>query len=271
MPDLILLTAAGSLLRVESSPEVMDEIRSRALAGYRALRKTGVGVGGLLLGERDGAGVRVLESVELECSHAFGPGFVLTPQEKAQGRELVNNAGAMAVVGWYFSRTRGEAEMTDQERALYGDLFPAQTHKQNQVTLILMPAPDAPAGSELFIAGAQGLMVKAVERDPGVVTAAPAVVISLPPEPPVCVPLIPLPEPLLPEQPPLPAFLRSAELEDGERLESGKLTRWTRIVIAIVLMVVGLAVFEAQSLWVNEAVPVNRSAGSGLQTVPAGR
>ena len=252
MPDLILLTAAGSLLRVESSPEVMDEIRSRALAGYRALRKTGVGVGGLLMGERDGAGVRVLESVELECSHAFGPGFVLTPEEKAQGRELVSNAGAMEVVGWYFSRTRGEPEMTEQERALYAELFPAQTHKQKQVTLILMPAPDALVGSDLFIVDAQGLMLKATDREAGVVTAAPAAVAPLPPEQPVCVPLMPLLQ-----EPPLPAFLRSAEREDGENPESGNVKRWTRIAIAIVLMVVGLAVFEAQSLWVNDAVPVS--------------
>ena len=265
MPDLILLTAAGSLLRVESSPEVMDEIRARALAGYRALRKTGVGVGGLLLGERDGGGVRVLESVELQCSHAFGPGFVLTPEEKAQGRELVSNAGAMEVVGWYFSRTRGEPELTEQERALCAELFPSQTHERN-LTLILMPAPDALVGSELFIVDAQGLMLKAMEREAGVVTAAPAAVAPLPPEQPVCVPLMPLLQ-----EPPLPAFLRSVQREDGERLESGNVKRWTRIAIAVVLMVVGLAVFEAQSLWLNEAVPVNKSAGSGQQTVPAGR
>ena len=119
---------------------------------------------------------------------------------------------------------------------------------------------------EVLFVDAQGLMLKAMEREAGVVTAAPAAVAPLPPEQPVCVPLMPLLQ-----EPPLPAFLRSVEREDGERLESGNVKRWTRIAIAVVLMVVGLAVFEAQSLWLNEAVPVNKSAGSGLQTVPAGR
>ena len=78
----------------------MEEIRLRSIAGYKVLPKVGAGVGGLLLGDRDGAGVRVLSSVDMPCSHRFGPGFVLTPHEKSQVREMVRE---LDPVGWYFS------------------------------------------------------------------------------------------------------------------------------------------------------------------------
>ena len=93
---------------VEYASPAFERIRQRAAEGLIALPRVGMGVGGLLLGERTPAGIRIAGTVELPCSHTLGPTFQLTSDEIRQSLELVKSAGAQRpVVGIYRTRTRG--------------------------------------------------------------------------------------------------------------------------------------------------------------------
>ena len=69
----------------------------------------------LLLGVREGGRTRIVDSLEIPCCHSGGPSFRLTPEEMQQARETMTEAAEItaktriAVVGWYCSKTRGDA------------------------------------------------------------------------------------------------------------------------------------------------------------------
>lgn len=241
IPQLIQWTGADSLLRVECAPEVMEEIRLRVLAGYKSLPKTGAGVGGLLLGERAGSVVRVLGSVTLPCAYTFGPGFALTPHEKSEGRELVREQAPLEAVGWYFSRTRGDLSLLDADAALGRDLFPQFT----PLTLVMKPAPDAPVKAALYAPGAAGELIRTAERELSLAPPpqAPQLALVLAPKP------VRLPLETLPALPPM-----EPEDESAYGALPGSVTprSWTRLITAVAVLAVAFAVFEAQSIWLNE-------------------
>src|SRR5580658_7914390 len=98
MPETVYLPDAGSPLRIEYSQAAMEQIRKRARDGLMAAPRIGMGVGGLLLGVREDSRIRLLDSIDLPCSHSAGPSFNLTPDEKRESRELVAGTGQVALV-----------------------------------------------------------------------------------------------------------------------------------------------------------------------------
>jgi len=60
----------------------MEKIRLQARDGLMALPRVGMGVGGLLLGTRQDGVVRLVDAIEIPCSHTLGPAFNLTDEEK---------------------------------------------------------------------------------------------------------------------------------------------------------------------------------------------
>ena len=60
-----------------------------------------------MLGSREGDRISILDSFDIPCRHASGPGFTLTPEELAYATDLVDHAGPLLVVGWYCSKPRG--------------------------------------------------------------------------------------------------------------------------------------------------------------------
>lgn len=181
-----------------------------------------MGIGGLLLGERAGAQIRILDSIEIPCSHAFGPPFTLTPAEKAGGRELVQTEANHQVVGWYCSRTRGQTELTAEDVALFKELFPAEW----QITLTLQTDGEGPVTGAVFFASQTGDLVKAVEHELSA-ASAPADLQSAP---------IPL----------LSAF---DEQPEGPRAPS--YLNW--ILTAVAALAIGAAAFEIQNVWMTKA------------------
>src|SRR5579863_1704093 len=117
MQDTVDLSDPQSPLRILYSRAAMEQIRIRAREGLMAAPRVGMGVGGLLLGVREGRRIRLLDSIEIPCSHSGGPSFNLTADEKRESKEMIAEAaapgasGKVDVIGWYCSKTRGYATL----------------------------------------------------------------------------------------------------------------------------------------------------------------
>lgn len=143
----------------------MEQIRGRARDGLLAAPRVGMAVGGLLLGVREKSRIRLLDSVELPCSHSTGPSFNLTPEEKQQSRELVaeanllSNSSKVGVIGWYCSKTRGDAVLSESDLSLFAELFPGS----GQLALVLRPDVTESMRAVFFFRDDNGAVVKGLE------------------------------------------------------------------------------------------------------------
>lgn len=143
----------------------MEQIRRRARAGLMAAPRIGMGVGGLLIGVREESRVRLFDSIELPCSHSAGPSFNLTPQEKRESAEMIAGAGGLSasgkvgVVGWYCSKTRGDAVLNEADRSVYDELFPGA----GPLALVLRPSILEPMQAVFFRRDGNGAVLKALQ------------------------------------------------------------------------------------------------------------
>jgi hypothetical protein len=167
MHETVYLSDPGSPLRIEYSQAAMELIRKRARDGLMAAPRIGMGVGGLLLGVREDARIRLLDSIDIPCSHSSGPSFNLTPDEKRQSREMIAEAGALSVsgkvgvIGWYCSKARGDAVLNESDLTFHAELFPGS----GQVALVLRPSVLDSMRAAFFFRDENGAVVKAVECD----------------------------------------------------------------------------------------------------------
>lgn len=167
MQETVNLSDPHSPLRIEYSRDAMEQIRKRAREGLLAAPRVGMGVGGLLLGVRKGAQIRLLDSLDIPCSHSAGPAFDLTAEEKRESREMIAEAGApdvsrkVGVIGWYCSKTRGDASLSQTDLNLYGELFPDPGH----VAMVVRPNVVEPMRAAFYFRDENGAVVKAVECD----------------------------------------------------------------------------------------------------------
>lgn len=125
-------------VEIHCAPEVLTRLEVTAADGLLAMPRTGLGVGGLLLGKRQNGRIEITRSVEIACSHAMGPGFVLTPDEVEAARTMKGHESD--VVGWYCSKpsaskTAGPLALNDQDRLLFDALCPQRW----QVALLIRP------------------------------------------------------------------------------------------------------------------------------------
>ena len=167
MNETVYLSDAQSPLRIEYSKAAMEEIRQRAREGLMAAPRVGMGVGGLLLGVRDDGRFRLLDSVEVPCSHSGGPSFNLTEDEKREGHAMIAEVGAASssgrvdVIGWYCSKTRGYATLNESDLKLYAEWFPDSWH----IALVVRPSAADPMHAAFFFRDENGGVVKGVECD----------------------------------------------------------------------------------------------------------
>jgi hypothetical protein len=145
----------------------MEQIRERARDGLLAAPRVGVGVGGLLLGTREGGRTRIVDSIEIACCHSGGPSFKLTPEEMQQAREMMAEAGEItrktriAVIGWYCSKTRGDAVLNEFDQQFHDELFPQAW----QIALMLRPNAAEPMRAVFYFRDETGVVSRGVESE----------------------------------------------------------------------------------------------------------
>src|SRR5436190_15824424 len=71
--------------------DVIDRMNVEIMRGFGAVRRRGTEVGGLLLGRIEPAGEHTFVTVDdfepVPCEYAFGPSYILSPQDLQQLRK----------------------------------------------------------------------------------------------------------------------------------------------------------------------------------------
>jgi hypothetical protein len=124
-------------LAIYCAPGVLTGLEILATDGLLAMPRTGLGIGGLLLGRQSGERLEILRTVAIPCSHAMGPSFVLTAEEIAEVKASENGVdGECALVGWYCSKPNGRMVLSESDEAL----FDALCGERGQVALLIRPS-----------------------------------------------------------------------------------------------------------------------------------
>jgi len=139
-------------VRIDYSATVVEDICALAVEGLSRLRRGGMEVGGILFGIHRGQHVQILTSRPLPCEHAYGPSFVLSPQDHQDLAGVLEAASYDAAlrglepVGWYHSHTRSEICLTEEDLDLYQRHFPEPW----QVAMVIRPAQFGPCRVGFF-------------------------------------------------------------------------------------------------------------------------
>jgi len=126
--------------------DVLADLQMASVDGLLAIPRVGMGIGGLLLGRKVTGRIDILGAVEIVCSHAMGPAFVLTPEEVTGAHRLARQTAnapvgdeatmPLKVVGWYCSKTSGPLTLSDSDKVLYEVVCPEPW----QVALLIKPS-----------------------------------------------------------------------------------------------------------------------------------
>ncbi|MSV29345.1 MAG: hypothetical protein EXQ52_11490 [Bryobacterales bacterium] len=150
--------APGIPFQLEYAPEALEHVRRIAVEAFYSMPRGGMEVGGILLGRHGNGLVEVLNSVPIECEHASGPGFVLSPKDHTKLAALVAGGGRqpggpeLRVVGWFHSHTRSGIFLSAEDLAIHERYFPEPW----QVALVVRPEHGAPARAGFFFRGTGG-------------------------------------------------------------------------------------------------------------------
>jgi hypothetical protein len=134
---------------IEYSPRILDDIRLAVTDAFFSLPRGGAEIGGILLGRQDHSRITILDFVPIDCEHAFGPSFVLSPRDQAKLAELIASANRnprIRVLGWYHSHTRTEIFLSDSDLEVYNRFFPQAC----QIALVLKPHTFEPMRAGFF-------------------------------------------------------------------------------------------------------------------------
>lgn len=162
MPDSPTDTAPGTWsvpecpFTITYVPEVMDNIRLAVVDAFFSLPRGGAEIGGILLGWQTQRRVTIADYVALDCEHAMGPSFVLSPNDEAKLQELLeaskSNPAGLRAVGWYHSHTRSEILLSDADQEIHNRFFPEPW----QVALVMKPHTFQPTRCGFFFREADG-------------------------------------------------------------------------------------------------------------------
>jgi hypothetical protein len=252
---------------------VLTALEIVATDGLLAMPRIGLGVGGLLLGQREEGRIEILRSVEVPCSHALGPAFILTAAEmKAMVALPESGDEASHIVGWYCSKTQGVLDLTEHDHRLFDTFCPEPW----QTVLLIHPAKGCPTKAAFGFRAARTFTpgewldlawqeLTSFERpDPPALDKRPA---PAPPEPP---PPVPAPPPPPVEQPDIvPVAMPSvgtlfgspgppSEAQPPKRPKKKEVERpWKRNLIfaGIVLVLLALIALLVFGIWGAELLP----------------
>ena len=98
----------------------------------------------------------IADYVALDCEHAFGPSFALSPRDQDRLAELLasaeQNPDRLRPVGWYHSHTRSEIFLSEADQDLHNRYFPEPW----QVALVLKPHTFHPTRAGFFFRETDG-------------------------------------------------------------------------------------------------------------------
>jgi hypothetical protein len=216
MPETIYLSDPRTPLGIEYSAAAMQQIRERARDGLMAAPRVAFGVGGLLLGVRDNHVVRLLDSIDIPCSHSTGPSFQLNTEELRETREMIaevealSGDGRVSVVGYYCSKTRGDARLSETDLGFFDELFPAP----GQIGLVVRPNAVGPMRAAFFFRDESGAIADGPEGEIHDWRPEPAAEAATVPEEEPPAPVVDPPPPELPRTDPPPAAPKETTLAD---------------------------------------------------------
>ena len=123
---------------------------------FFSLPRGGAEIGGILLGTFENARLVISGYAALDCEHAYGPSFTLSPPDEARLEQLLsthaNLDGGLRPVGWYHSHTRSEIFLSDADLNIHQRFFPESW----QVALVMKPHTFQPARIGFFFREADG-------------------------------------------------------------------------------------------------------------------
>jgi proteasome lid subunit RPN8/RPN11 len=128
---------------------VLDDIRLAVTDAYFSLPRGGAEIGGILLGHQEKARITIVDAIPMDCEHAFGPSFVLSPRDLSKLGDRIaatDRNPNTKVVGWYHSHTRSELFLSDQDLDIHNKFFPEPW----QVALVLKPHTFQPMRAGFF-------------------------------------------------------------------------------------------------------------------------
>jgi proteasome lid subunit RPN8/RPN11 len=139
---------------IEYSRRVLEEIRLAVVDAFFSLPRGGVEIGGVLLGKFRDQRLEIASYSPLECEHAFGPSFTLSPRDQERLREILvrARAGGNDAVGWYHSHHRSEIFLSEADLEIHRTYFPEPW----QVALVLRPSLSQPMRAGFFFREGDG-------------------------------------------------------------------------------------------------------------------
>jgi|SRR5579871_504191 len=140
---------------IEYSRRVLEEIRLAVIDAFFSLPRGGAEIGGVLFGKFGPGRLLVTDYSPLECEHAFGPSFTLSPRDQAHLAGLAGgrkNELDRVAVGWYHSHTRSEIFLSEADLEIHNRYFPEPW----QIALVLRPSTFQPTRAGFFFRAADG-------------------------------------------------------------------------------------------------------------------
>jgi hypothetical protein len=127
---------------------LLEQIRLAVADAYFLVPRGGLEIGGILLGKHRDRQIEILDHEPLNCEHAFGPSFLLSPRDLGRLKDLLvkGRHGSLEPVGWYHSHTRSEICLTESDLDLHNRHFPEMW----QVALVLRPSTSQPTRAGFF-------------------------------------------------------------------------------------------------------------------------
>jgi proteasome lid subunit RPN8/RPN11 len=129
---------------------VLEQIRLAVVDAYYLVPHGGVEIGGVLLGKYGDRQVAVMAHEPVECEHAFGPSFSLSPRDEERLKEVLakvrDKSDGLEPVGWYHSHTRSEIFLTEADLEIHERYFPEIW----QIALVVRPSTFQPARAGFF-------------------------------------------------------------------------------------------------------------------------
>src|SRR5579862_1707858 len=142
---------------IEYAPRVLDDIRLAVEDAFSSLPRGGAEIGGILLGRFAKGRVTIVDYEALDCEHAYGPSFALSPKDHAALAEMLAKARGnrdARPVGWYHSHTLSEISLSEADLEIHQRYFPESW----QVALVLKPRSFQPTRAGFFFRDPDGAM-----------------------------------------------------------------------------------------------------------------